>query len=395
MNVGDDSDVVKVLDFGIAARKESTDAKKEAKLTQQGMVLGTPPYMSPEQFMGKELNLRSDIYSLGVMTYEMLTGKLPFDANTPWEWATKHMTAQPFPFEDMPTTSDIPGKMKNAIFRALAKNPEERQESAKAFFEELRAGGDASRLSMVSTPVGTGAMASHDVGRLQSGTQVGMPLHDMGSVPSIPSPMPMPMPGVPAVPQPPPPAAAGGSGPNKSMIYGLMGVVGLLVLVAGGMLISRMGKKDSSTALHLDPNATGAGPATVTALPPSTVPGLASVAGSDSANPPSTAPRPTSTTTTAATTSAKPAALSGDAACSEATRQANSNINGALANYRNCSGPGKDGARRNIAGAIPGAVQSAVFRGDCKGARSIAASGGQVGAAPINVDQKYPQCKGK
>src|SRR5687768_5116133 len=74
-----ETDFVKVLDFGIAARSESADAQKEQKLTQQGMVLGTPPYMSPEQFTGKQLDSRSDIYSLGVMSYEMLTGRLPFD----------------------------------------------------------------------------------------------------------------------------------------------------------------------------------------------------------------------------------------------------------------------------------------------------------------------------
>ncbi|RYE74053.1 MAG: serine/threonine protein kinase, partial [Myxococcales bacterium] len=165
MNVGEDIDVVKVLDFGIAARKESADAKKEAKLTQQGMVLGTPPYMSPEQFMGKELDPRSDIYSLGVMAYEMLTGKLPFDANTPWEWATKHMTAQPFPFEDMPTTTDIPGKMKHAIMRALSKNTSERQDNVKLFFEELRSGkiDNSLRPSLVSVP------------NSGTGTQLGLP----------------------------------------------------------------------------------------------------------------------------------------------------------------------------------------------------------------------------
>src|SRR6478736_5158652 len=59
-------DFVKVLDFGIAARRESADTQKEQKLTQQGMVLGTPPYMSPEQFTGAELDRRSAIYSLGV-----------------------------------------------------------------------------------------------------------------------------------------------------------------------------------------------------------------------------------------------------------------------------------------------------------------------------------------
>ena len=69
-------DWVEVLDFGIAKRSSEHDPN-EAKLTQQGMVLGTPPYMSPEQFTGQPVDVRSDIYALGVMTYEMLIGKLP------------------------------------------------------------------------------------------------------------------------------------------------------------------------------------------------------------------------------------------------------------------------------------------------------------------------------
>ena len=94
---GGQKDFVKVLDFGIAKRSEAED-ESQAKLTKQGMVLGTPPYMSPEQFSGQTLDARSDIYSLGVMTYEMLTGHLPFEARTPWEWATKHLTTPPLPF---------------------------------------------------------------------------------------------------------------------------------------------------------------------------------------------------------------------------------------------------------------------------------------------------------
>src|SRR5688572_12441404 len=117
-----EKDVVKLVDFGIAARTESADREKEQKLTQQGMVLGTPPYMSPEQFTGKALDARSDIYSLGVMTYQMLTAKLPFEADTPWQWATQHMTAQPLPFEVTAPAREIPEHIRRAILRAMSKN---------------------------------------------------------------------------------------------------------------------------------------------------------------------------------------------------------------------------------------------------------------------------------
>jgi predicted Ser/Thr protein kinase len=140
------TDFVKVLDFGIAARSESADRQKEQKLTQQGMVLGTPPYMSPEQFTGAELDLRSDIYSLGVMTYEMLTGSLPFNATTPWQWATEHMTAQPFPIEQRPSGYGVPKSMREAVMRSLAKEPAQRPATAQAFVAELKA-------SMVGTSV--------------------------------------------------------------------------------------------------------------------------------------------------------------------------------------------------------------------------------------------------
>ena len=100
-------DWVEVLDFGIAKRSSEHDPN-EAKLTQQGMVLGTPPYMSPEQFTGQPVDLRSDIYALGVMTYEMLVGKYPFEANTAWEWASKHMTEAPRPIETQALGQHVP-----------------------------------------------------------------------------------------------------------------------------------------------------------------------------------------------------------------------------------------------------------------------------------------------
>jgi serine/threonine-protein kinase len=129
-------DFVKVLDFGIAKRQSENDPN-EAKLTQQGMVLGTPPYMSPEQFTGAVIDARSDIYSLGVMAYEMLSGQLPFRANTAWEWATQHMQAQPIPLETQPHGRAVPAVFSAAISRAMSKSPNDRFSTVKEFAEAM------------------------------------------------------------------------------------------------------------------------------------------------------------------------------------------------------------------------------------------------------------------
>jgi serine/threonine-protein kinase len=75
------------------------------------------------------------------MAYEMLTGRLPFDADTPWAWATQHMTAQPFPFETVPLGSQVPLKMRTAVMRALSKDKTLRQQNVKEFYEEFTMGG--------------------------------------------------------------------------------------------------------------------------------------------------------------------------------------------------------------------------------------------------------------
>lgn len=186
---GGQVDFVKLLDFGIAKRSEAED-EKSAKLTKQGMVLGTPPYMSPEQFSGQQLDLRSDIYSLAIMTYEMITGQLPFEARTPWEWATKHLTAQPVPIQQQPGGAGLADHKAAAIMRGMSKDREARQGSALQFMHELTGIGDAQAAWTMATSTGVGSQtggASSSVPHTQAS-----PTYDTGGQQRAGTPGPMP-----------------------------------------------------------------------------------------------------------------------------------------------------------------------------------------------------------
>ncbi len=125
---------VKVLDFGIAKLKESSDA---SGLTQKGMIIGTPYYMSPEQCRAEKLDPRSDVYSLGVIVYEMLTGEVPFDGDTPLAVVVKHSTEHPRPLREL--RPDISPRIEEVVLRALEKRKENRQESALQLAQEFGA----------------------------------------------------------------------------------------------------------------------------------------------------------------------------------------------------------------------------------------------------------------
>lgn len=129
-----EEEVVKVLDFGIAKLKNQID-DQERNLTRQGMVVGTPHYMSPEQCYGKEVDLRSDIYSLGVIIYELLTGIPPFDADTPIALAMKQTTEIPRPIYEI--NPNVPIDVNAVVMHALAKNPDQRPQSVTALAQEL------------------------------------------------------------------------------------------------------------------------------------------------------------------------------------------------------------------------------------------------------------------
>jgi serine/threonine protein kinase len=128
--------VVKVLDFGIAKlAAEFLDEDEAMTLTQVGAMIGTPRYMSPEQCDGAELTPASDVYSLGVILYEMLTGTVPFSGTTPLSIAMKHITEPPRPPSEF--VSSIPPALEQVVLHTLEKNPRDRPANAAGFRREL------------------------------------------------------------------------------------------------------------------------------------------------------------------------------------------------------------------------------------------------------------------
>ncbi len=132
-------DFAKVLDFGLAKVTEREMRPGSIILTQEGMVFGTPEFMSPEQAQGKTLAPASDIYSLAVILYEVLTGKLPFEAKNPMEYIQLHVTAKPKPINERVPGKTFPPLLWTVLEKALAKKPEERWGSAAEFAHALQA----------------------------------------------------------------------------------------------------------------------------------------------------------------------------------------------------------------------------------------------------------------
>ncbi len=421
-----ETDFVKVLDFGIAARTESTDAKREQKLTQQGMVLGTPPYMSPEQFTGKELDRRSDIYSLGVMAYEMLTGRLPFEADTPWQWATQHMTAQPTPFEASAPHTAIPEGMRRAILRSLSKDRDQRQATAKEFFLELSAGmalpstaDDAAVPSFASA--GTAAMAAVPDFSAAGGV-LSAPMGAPGSlVASVPMGMPPgapgslggPMPGLGAfgVP-PPPPAARRGGGGGIGLVIGLVVLGGvLLAAILVVVVLSLNGGNDDDDVVLTDPFGTSTEGSTSTIAPVTeATTGVATFSSTDTgtgvstgsvttgaATRASTGARTSATTGTGTGTGTGAATVArtgtgtgtgtgagagtGGNACAACVAAARSgNVSSAAANYSRCTdAAAKAACARDARAGAQAAADAAALNGNCSQAQSIVNSAASMG----------------
>lgn len=130
-------EICKILDFGIAKIAGEKTGGVDAADTQEGVVFGTPRYMSPEQAQGKSVDARSDLYTLGVLLYQMLVGEPPFAEDEAVVVMAHHIKTPPVPPALAAPNAGIPAHVSDLVLRALSKDPNLRPQSAREFIEEV------------------------------------------------------------------------------------------------------------------------------------------------------------------------------------------------------------------------------------------------------------------
>jgi serine/threonine-protein kinase len=241
----------KLLDFGIAKTLEPDSPA----LTSTGMVLGTPHYMSAEQAKGLPADQRSDIYALGVILYEMLVGKVPFDDKSIPSILVKHLTESPKPPSSL--RGDIPREVETLVLRCLEKDPQRRFQSADDLGKAL-----ADRLDTAGHPILDPTVATvplHEQATVESlsagltGAGGASTARAASAPAAIPFPPPPPVESTrkmesgtiraheapAAVPPPPQPARRGGSSAGLFVGLALVGIL-FLAMVAGGFILYRV-----------------------------------------------------------------------------------------------------------------------------------------------------------
>jgi len=245
-----DDGVVKLADFGIAA---VTD---ESSITAVGSVLGTASYLAPEQASGEEAGPRADLYALGVVTYQLLSGRLPYEAASLTELALKQQReAPPFLHELVP---EVPVELSHAVDRALALDPRARYESAEAMGEALRDGARGIAPADHATTVGdppttvgeadTGVTNIAPVAGLADDWGAGDAFREVEArQPRAPR---QPRPAAPRAQHPPtaqhPPPARRRGGARRAF-GGFLAVV----LIGGGIGVAYVATQDAGSAVHL------------------------------------------------------------------------------------------------------------------------------------------------
>jgi serine/threonine protein kinase len=283
-----DGEHVKVLDFGIAKVMQTEDDSEE-QLTHEGVLVGTPRYMSPEQLTGGAVDPRSDLYSLGVLLFQMISGRTPHAARDHMQAFVAHLQ-EPMPELPEDVVNDVPPALRDVIRTCLQKTPTERFADATAFLGAL----DAASANLPGWMVAGGPVSSgeHQMPRMSGAPEdpsypsylTGSGPRSVASVVGTPPPQPLPTAGpdaptrverpdptpAPVAPAPASPAVDSSSGSRA----GLVATIGVLVALLVGVV---------AWALSRSPNETSAPPPTTTAHAPTPPP-------TTTTPPPTTAP---------------------------------------------------------------------------------------------------------
>jgi tRNA A-37 threonylcarbamoyl transferase component Bud32 len=175
-------EVVKLLDFGIA-KLTTLDAATDKPLTQTGMIVGTPHYMSPEQAEGRPVDQRSDVYSVGVILYQLLTGAVPFSADTLGKLMLKHVSEPPRPLTVVRPDLGIGAAVEDVVLRALVKDADGRWPSMRAFADAFKVAVRKDMAAGPPTPMVSEAARDTEVEGVPSPVR-GLPLGSGGRAPT-------------------------------------------------------------------------------------------------------------------------------------------------------------------------------------------------------------------
>jgi eukaryotic-like serine/threonine-protein kinase len=205
---------LKVTDFGIARSGAS-------QMTEAGSIVGTAQYLSPEQARGADVDARSDLYSLGIVLYEMLTGKVPFTGDAPVEIAMKHLSSIPEPPSEL--RPEVPHDLDAVVMRAIAKDPDQRYQSA----EEMDAD-----LARVARGVAVSPRTEEAMTQVLSGTRVTAAPTMVAQPRTV-----IPPPGPPAYP-PPGPYYRYEEPPRRRAVWPwLLGLLAIVIISGAGYLV--------------------------------------------------------------------------------------------------------------------------------------------------------------
>jgi serine/threonine protein kinase len=248
---GDETDFVKVLDFGLV-KNVSGDGKGE-DLTQTGLFMGSPKYMAPEQIRGDKVDARTDIYALGIIMYEMLTGKVPFDRPNSVNILMAHVNEEPPPMRQMNPNIDLSHQLEDVVARCMAKDPNQRFGSMDEVLAALKRMTGAALTGTISGAATGEYRAGGSLSASGSGPQVaqngrtsgfgtgpnpqflspgsGPTSSDPGSIPSpLGTPSDSPAVGAPIVSQPP--GKSGSKGTLVAAVVGALALAGIVGFVA-------------------------------------------------------------------------------------------------------------------------------------------------------------------